>query len=517
MPLVLPDIKAPPDQIHGYLSFSFLWTVFLPFAPPGLLTHDLNVPPAGPSSLPQWTTQLEVWYQLFHPAVWVVLEEDERVDAAFAEEVDQALSEEEGRGEGPDQELLKELEELFATVQQRRILRFIRLFGAHVARQLHLTRLRSSTDPAATDADLLARAPPGDLSHPPPVPVHSVWPFARSAPSVPFATHMLAAFRLLYSHTWFHQFFLPHYPTPEIGLARGHALAMSGGATVGARVRGKRVEERVDLVLLPSLLNFPALLKLVLPFLPPSLAQPNLAPPAPSEGEGSVPPWSVQAEMWYQNFHPAVWEVLEEDEGKDEAFAEELERRFEAVMEREREAEGVRGKDELERLNKLHSEVNKRRRERWWRLYGAHAVRNMYLQRTRSGSDPGTDTQITTLVEPGEVQVVVAKKHAFWPFVFTAADISAWTAATVLYRLVTDRAFFLSYVLYYPETHKSRHAERVLEQQRAEAAEGGKGGSGEGEEEVERAGGGEGVQGVDRTAPGAGALARRRIWTGDLL
>ncbi|GAA5885283.1 hypothetical protein JCM6882_009553 [Rhodosporidiobolus microsporus] len=391
----LPELRI--NSLHHFLH----WSVFfylLPFIPYPL-DPDPVVPPAAPSDIPRWTAWLERWYQIFHPATWTVLEQDEDADVAKMQEIgplwDAAIEE-----EGESSRRATRLEELMRKLYQRCEMRFHCLFGLHFVRKIYLERKQEEylalsktpeqpLSPKELEREILRGLLEEDSGSLPKFAPGSVWPFSISPPKrktdsdPPAPTHSLEppppprpsaylpsflAKHLQPPNPDAKQFYLPERNVPEAWIAAGEAQ------------RPDRPPSSEKLPSLPELRVISlhrflpwSVLFYLLPFIPYSLDPDPIVPrAAPSD----IPRWTAWLERWYQVFHPATWTTLEQDNDADAAKMQEFGPLwFEAIEEDGEESKRATGLEQF--MRKLYERCE----TRFHCLLGLHVVRKIYLER----------------------------------------------------------------------------------------------------------------------------------------
>ncbi|BGP13848.1 hypothetical protein JCM10213v2_001786 [Rhodosporidiobolus nylandii] len=176
----LPSVRLDHLSIPHLLPWNLSETTLLPHLDLEPLGLQPFVPPPEREE-PAWSLELEGWFQIFHPATWVLLGEDEAVDAAYATAVERRMNELESAGEEPEEARLagaaelRLLRERAFEVLVRRATRFVALYALYAARCAYIAFHRRE-DSKRSVADILRGAPSGNVDSIPRGPVGRVWP-----------------------------------------------------------------------------------------------------------------------------------------------------------------------------------------------------------------------------------------------------------------------------------------------------------------------------------------------------
>ncbi|GAA5822945.1 hypothetical protein JCM11251_004431 [Rhodosporidiobolus azoricus] len=197
--LSLPKLIVPFSALTDLVPFTVLYDTlpFLKFT----LAEFPAAPRAAPDAIPRWDTWLEQWYQMFHPATWTCLEQDNQADVNKIDEISPLLVAAAKGPEGIKGKRAQELATLLELLYKRCTSRFIALYALHVTRKTYFERkkvqllaLRTALGETATATELegdilrdLERADEGAAMLPPFEP-GSVWPFTTPAP-IPHSAH----------------------------------------------------------------------------------------------------------------------------------------------------------------------------------------------------------------------------------------------------------------------------------------------------------------------------------------
>ncbi|GAA5822954.1 hypothetical protein JCM11251_004435 [Rhodosporidiobolus azoricus] len=101
-------------------------------------------------------------------------------------------------------------------------------------------------------------------------------------------------------------------------------------------------------------------------------------PVVPLAAPDSIPPWTVWLERWYQIYHPATWVYLDRDEDADVDVTVEVVTQY--LQER------MVGQEKGARASALRKLLGELSRGFWVRftcIYGLHAVRSVFLERSK--------------------------------------------------------------------------------------------------------------------------------------
>ncbi|GAA5888694.1 hypothetical protein JCM6882_009054 [Rhodosporidiobolus microsporus] len=145
----LPPLRAPLEQLQVFTPWGLACTSLIPFTSYDLSPH---IPHYYKKRCPPWTRELEAWFQLFHPAVWPILEADDTSDVSFGLSIEERIEKLEaaatalaasGTVENADEverrdRTLKDLRWTVQLVLVRRFFRWTRIYALFAARSSYL-------------------------------------------------------------------------------------------------------------------------------------------------------------------------------------------------------------------------------------------------------------------------------------------------------------------------------------------------------------------------------------------
>ncbi|GAA6007610.1 hypothetical protein JCM10207_006403 [Rhodosporidiobolus poonsookiae] len=442
--LAIPIPTVPLDKIPSLIPYGTMMHHILPKSG---FAFNVAVDPS-PSDSPRWSVWLESHYRSFCPAVWPLLEADDKADAAVVGRL--SAYRRVRREQGADIEELDRLRLDEKELQQRRLTRHVKLYGLHAARQRYLDYCLNGSPPlfVAEGAALLA-AEPGEARQFAKYASGQVWPLrvkhdshadcrchifvselgnlsSLVVPDVQTDTSRRIGFQL-----WGED---PHDPNAAFRQAGCEAKEGTKGQTRASGLGPSILPFTTGVDRHRRLLKY---LKIALscvmdkpqaPSSPP--ARPlNFTIPTPTvpldkipalvtfslaviytlpnsgfafavdlrESPTDPPRWPVWLESHYRSFCPAVWPLLEADEDKDREVVDSM------LEYRERREEEGAADAELDALARDAKMLEERRLARY-SLYGLHATRRRYLNYCLLGSPPLFRSEGDALLagEPGE-------------------------------------------------------------------------------------------------------------------
>ncbi|GAA5939125.1 hypothetical protein JCM10213_006033 [Rhodosporidiobolus nylandii] len=174
----VPAIQVSLADLRYYLPWSVLCTKLLPFFDYDVGNYHELIPRAADAVVPPWDAELEAWYQMFHPATWVVLQADDKADWLALRDMHSSMQAQVPFMSDPViKTWLIEMNRRLASLESRIVNRWTRLLGLHEVRTVYLQRI-----PPDQFYANLGQNSFDALTKPLPAGQHQVWPLPIPPP-----------------------------------------------------------------------------------------------------------------------------------------------------------------------------------------------------------------------------------------------------------------------------------------------------------------------------------------------
>ncbi|GAA5939069.1 hypothetical protein JCM10213_006019 [Rhodosporidiobolus nylandii] len=174
----VPAIQVSLADLRYYLPWSVLCTKLLPFFDYDAGNYHELIPRAADAVVPPWDAELEAWYQMFHPATWVVLQADDKADWLALRDMHSNMQAQVPFMSDPViKTWLIEMNRRLASLESRIVNRWTRLLGLHEVRTVYLQRI-----PPGQFYANLGQNSFDALTKPLPAGQHQVWPLPIPPP-----------------------------------------------------------------------------------------------------------------------------------------------------------------------------------------------------------------------------------------------------------------------------------------------------------------------------------------------